>query len=128
MIPPHILVVEDSETQAMKLKFLLEDEGMSVSLVANAEDGLSFLDQHAPDLIVIDYFLPGMQGDAFCRLARMKPNGRRIPVLMLTANESDSPRAWVLDSGADEYFSKSAPFEELLERLQQLLARRRRRE
>lgn len=121
--PPrgHLLLVEDSDTQAMKLTFQLEDADWKVSRVADAEAGLEFLNRELPDLIVIDYLLPGIRGDAFCRQVRMKAATRHIPLLMLTSETSDSAQIQGLDSGADDYLPKSADFEVLLLRMQVLL-------
>lgn len=118
----HILLIEDSETQALKLMMQLEEEAdLRVSWVPHAEAGLSFLNETLPDLIVLDYFLPGMQGDAFCRMVRIRRATKAVPILMLTAAENDAPRRWLLDSGADDYLPKSEPFEVLLTRLRALL-------
>lgn len=117
----HILLIEDSETQALKLIMQLEEEGLQVSWVPHAEGGLSFLNETLPDLIVLDYFLPGMQGDAFCRMVRIRRATKAVPILMLTAAENDAPRRWLLDSGADDYLPKSESFDVLLEHIRKLL-------
>lgn len=117
----HILLIEDSETQAIKVMFLLEEQGWTVSRAATAEEGLDFLNQMIPDLIVVDYFLPGMQGDAFCRQVRMKAATRTVPMLMLTASDSSTTEVQGLDSGADDYLPKSEDHEVLLLRIQALL-------
>lgn len=119
--PAHILLIEDSDTQAMKLTFELEEEGWQVTRVATGEEGLQFLTDQVPDLVLVDYFLPGMQGDAFCRQARMKPNGRRLPLLILTETDSTAPQAWVRDSGANDYLSKSTDFEILRARIERMI-------
>lgn len=126
--PAHILLVEDSETQALKFQLLLEDSGYQVSRVASAEAGLEFLNQQIPDLVVVDYFLPGMQGDAFCRMVRIKAQTKTLPLLVLTEVESDAPKLWLLDSGASDYLSKSESFEILHERISGLLRKRRHRQ
>lgn len=118
---PHILIVEDSDTQAMKLSLIFEDEGWESSRVATAEAALEFLNQRLPDLVVVDYFLPGMHGDAFCRQVRMRSATRHLPLLMLTAADSESTQVQLLDSGADDYLPKTEDFEVLLLRIQSLL-------
>jgi DNA-binding response OmpR family regulator len=117
----HILLIEDSDTQALKFMILLEDEGWTVSRAATAEEGLEFLNQLIPDLIVVDYFLPGMHGDAFCRQVRMKAATRHVPLLMLTAADSSATEVQGLDSGADDYLPKSEDFEVLRLRIHALL-------
>lgn len=118
---PHILIVEDSDTQALKLSLIFEDEGWESSRVATAEAALEFLNQRLPDLVVVDYFLPGMHGDAFCRQVRMRSSTRHLPLLMLTAADSESTQVRLLDSGADDYLPKTEDFEVLLLRIQSLL-------
>jgi two-component system NtrC family sensor kinase len=115
----RVMVVEDSETQAFKMRLLLEDEGCEVSTVATAESALSELSQSAPDLVLIDYYLPGMLGDELCRRIRANLNTRGIQILMLTAAEAGETRG--LESGADDYLSKSAKSDILLQRIRALL-------
>lgn len=119
----HILLVEDSNTQAIKLMMILEEEGWKISRVSTAEEGLDFLNQEIPNLILVDYYLPGMHGDAFCRQVRMKSNSatRHIPLLMLTSAESDAAQVQGLDSGADDYLSKSEDLDVLILRIRALL-------
>ncbi len=119
--PAHILLIEDSDTQALKLTLELEEEGWQVTRVATGEEGITFLNEQLPDLVLVDYFLPGMQGDAFCRQVRMKPSARRLPLLVLTESESTAPQAWVRDSGASDYLSKSTSFEILRARIERLI-------
>ncbi len=75
----RIVVVEDSETQAFKLRLLLEEQGWQVSVAGAAEAALAALGDPLPDLILVDYNLPGMRGDEFCRRIRMNLNTRGIP-------------------------------------------------
>lgn len=116
----HILLIEDSDTQALKFTLFFEDEGWFVTRAATAEEGLEFLNQLMPDLIVVDYFLPGMHGDAFCRQVRMKAATRHVPVLMLTAADSSATEVQGLDSGADDYLPKSEDETILLLRIHSL--------
>ena len=98
------MVVEDSETQAFKMRLLLEEEGCEVSTVATAEGAMAELSVFRPDLILVDYQLPGMLGDELCRRIRMNLNTRDIRILMLTAGGGEMQG---LESGADDYVSKS---------------------
>src|ERR1700681_2474538 len=115
----RVMVVEDSETQAFKMRLLLEDEGCEVSTAATAESALSELSKSPPDLVLVDYYLPGMLGDELCRRIRMKLNTRGIQILMLTAAEAGETRG--LESGADDYVCKSANSDILLLRIRALL-------
>ncbi len=86
----QILIVEDSETQALQLRYLLEEEGWEVVRASTAESALEELNRHLPALIIADYHLPGIQGDELCRRIRMNVDTRGIPILMLTARERRS--------------------------------------
>src|ERR1700716_354038 len=114
----RVMVVEDSETQAFKMRLLLEEEGCEVSTMATAESALSELRRSPPDLILVDHYLPGMPGDELCRRIRMNLNTRGIQILMLTAAEAGETRG--LQSGADDYVSKSADSDILLLRIRAL--------
>ena len=117
----RIMVVEDSETQAFKLRLLLEEQGWQVSIAGAAEAALAELGDPLPDLILVDYNLPGMRGDEFCRRIRMNMNTRGIPILMMTAGAPDTAEVRSLESGADGYVSKSHNPEILLLRIRALL-------
>src|ERR1700689_3330954 len=82
----RIVVVEDSETQAYKLQLLLEEQGWQGSGAGSAEAALAALGDPLPDLVLVDYNLPGMRGDEFCRRIRMNLNTRGIPLLMMTGS------------------------------------------
>ncbi len=117
----RIAVVEDSETQAYKLRLLLEEQGWEVSVAGAAEAALAALGDPLPDLILVDYNLPGMRGDEFCRRIRMNLNTRGIPLLMMTSSAPHTAEIQSLDSGADGYVSKSGNSENLLLRIRALL-------
>ncbi|AWV21584.1 Sensory transduction protein kinase [Roseomonas mucosa] len=119
-----ILLVEDSDTQALQLRRMLEQQGFAVTRAATAEAALDGLNDGLPDLVIADYHLPGINGDEFSRRIRMNLRTRAIPVLMLTnAREQDLERQG-LESGADAYVSKAAGQEVILLRLRALLRRR----
>jgi DNA-binding response OmpR family regulator len=117
----QILIVEDSETQALQLRYLLEEEGWEVVRTATAELALEELNRYLPALIIADYHLPGMRGDELCRQVRMNVVTRGIPILILTAEEESSVEPAGLDSGADDYVSKSVSPDLLLLRVRALL-------
>jgi len=124
---PHqhakVLVVEDSETQALALRGRLEAEGYTVQTVTSAEAALERLNGPLPDLIVADFHLPGMDGRELSRQLRLNRRTRTLPLLMLTsAREQDLERQG-LESGADAYVSKSADIDVMLARLRALLRR-----
>lgn len=117
----HILIVEDSETQALQLRHMLEGQGFRVSWAASAEAAMERMHDHLPDLVIADYHLPGMNGDGLARQMRMNPRSRAIPVLILTgAREAESERQG-LESGADAYMAKSSDPGPLVLRIRALL-------
>lgn len=116
-----ILVVEDSPTQAIALRSVLEAEGFRVDTAGSAEAALDLLNQDLPDLVVADFHLPGMDGRELSRQIRLNARTRTLPLLMLTgAREQDLERLG-LESGADAYVPKSAGSEVMLVRLRALL-------
>jgi DNA-binding response OmpR family regulator len=116
-----LVVVEDSETQAFRLRMLLEEQGWEVSIAGAAEAALAMLEDALPDLILCDYNLPGMNGDEFCRRIRKNLNTRGIPILMITAAAPETAEIQCLESGADGYISKSESIEILIARIRALL-------
>jgi two-component system NtrC family sensor kinase len=119
----RIVVVEDSETQAFMLRVLLEEQGWQVEVAGTAEAALAALGDPLPDLILVDYNLPGMRGDEFCRRLRMNLNTRGIPLLMMTGSAPGAVEINSLESGADDYIDKFASPEILLVRVRSLLRR-----
>jgi DNA-binding response OmpR family regulator len=117
----RIMVIEDSKTQAFKLRSLLEKQDWQVSVAGTAEIALAALGGPLPDLILADYNLPGMRGDEFCRRIRMNLNTRGIPILIMTASVPNTVEIQSLDSGADDYVAKSDNPETLLLRIRALL-------
>jgi len=119
----RIMVVEDSETQAFKLRCLLEAQGWQVSTAGAAEAALAAIGDPLPDFLLVDYNLPGMRGDEFCRRIRMNLITRGIPILVMTSTAPSMAEIQSLDSGADDYVSKSDGEEILLLRIRVLLRR-----
>ncbi|MBI4249255.1 MAG: response regulator [Elusimicrobia bacterium] len=117
----RIVLVEDSPTQAAKLSAQLEAEGFEVKACSSAEEGLREISDNPPDLLVVDYYLPGLRGDELCRRIRMNIEARQIPVLMFTVDDTHAMELRGLDSGADDYISKSADPEVLIARIRALL-------
>jgi Response regulators consisting of a CheY-like receiver domain and a winged-helix DNA-binding domain len=117
----HILVVEDEPKLANALKDGLEDEKYRVSVATSGEEGFYLLHSDQFDLLMLDVMLPGRSG--FEILARLRQNGMKIPVLLLTARDSIDDRVYGLDLGADDYLVKPFAFPELLARVRALLRR-----
>lgn len=121
--PERILLVEDSETQALELRLFLEGQGFSVERCATAEAALDRLNDSLPDLVVADFHLPGMKGDEFTRQLRLSLRTRALPLLMLTGARDGERQG--LESGADAYVAKSADRDLLVLRIRALLRERR---
>ena len=115
------LLIEDSPTQAERLRRQLSRVELDVTHVLSAEAGLDLLATRQPDLIVVDHHLPGKNGNDFCREVKSNVNTRAIPVLMLTVDESDTAQMRGLESGADDYVAKSADPDILRARIRALL-------
>jgi two-component system, NtrC family, sensor kinase len=120
-IAPHILLVEDSPTQALQLRRMLERQGFLVEQAESGESALTMMDRAIPDLVLADYHLPGMNGGQMARQFRMNPATRSIPVLMLTEDAAPGLEREGLESGADAYISKSAHPDLLVLRIRALL-------
>jgi len=120
-----VLLIEDSDTQALLFQDLLENAGLSVARVATAEDGLERLHSERPSLIIVDYNLPGMQGDEFCRLIRANASTDTIPLLILTETSGSDSEQHGLNCGADDYLSKASDPDVLLARIDLLMRRSR---
>jgi two-component system NtrC family sensor kinase len=116
-----ILLVEDSETQALQMRRLLEGEGFAVQRAATAEAALEALNGPLPDLVIADYHLPAMNGDELVRRIRLNHRTRAIAVLMLTEARERELERQGLESGADAYVPKSAGHDLLLLRIRALL-------
>ena len=117
----RVLLIEDSRTQAELLRSELASIGLNVIHVGSAEAALERLGSLHPDLIVVDYYLPGRNGAEFCREIKANVNTRAIPVLMLTVDDSNAGQMRGLESGADDYVSKSADPDILRARIGALL-------
>ncbi|MGZ4359910.1 MAG: response regulator transcription factor [Gaiellaceae bacterium] len=116
-----ILVVDDDAPIRRMLGRTLEAEGYAVRLAADGGSALAEVERWAPDLIVLDVAMPGLDGLAVCR--RLREKGLSVPVLMLTARDSVHDRVTGLDAGADDYLVKPFAGEELLARARALLRR-----
>jgi DNA-binding response OmpR family regulator len=118
---PRVLVVEDDGDIADVLRRSLAMDGYEVKLAPDGETALDSADDFAPDAVVLDLGLPGIDGVEVCR--RLRAEGD-VPILMLTARDALDARVEGLDSGADDYLVKPFDRAELLARLRALLRRR----
>ncbi|TML02851.1 MAG: response regulator transcription factor, partial [Actinobacteria bacterium] len=117
----RVLVVDDDHSLRRMLQRSLLAEGFAVEAVADGGAALAAVERAAPDLVVLDVALPGMDGLAVCR--RLRDKGFGLPILMLTARDAVADRVAGLDVGADDYLVKPFATEELVARLHALMRR-----
>src|SRR6187551_2118107 len=119
----RILVVEDEEALTTLLRYNLDAEGYEVETVARGDDADTRLKERVPDLVVLDWMLPGLSGIELCRRLRARPETRQLPIIMLTARGEETERVRGLGTGADDYIVKPFSVPELLARVAALLRR-----
>ena len=117
----RVLVVEDEIKMASLIRRGLRGEGLSADVAIKGEDALWMAEATAYDVVVLDLMLPGIDGFETCR--RLRGDGVRTPILMLTARDAVEDRIAGLDTGADDYLAKPFDFGELLARLRALARR-----
>jgi len=116
----RILVIEDDPAILKMLQRGLGFEGYTVDLANEGRSGLNLAREHHPDLVILDWMLPGMDGLEVCRRLRLVGS---LPILMLTAKDTIQDRVQGLDAGADDYLVKPFDLDELLARIRALLRR-----
>lgn len=116
----RILVVEDEESYAEPLTYQLQREGYDVVAVATGPAALVAFDEGGADLVLLDLMLPGLSGTEVCRELRTRSN---VPVIMLTAKDTEIDKVVGLEIGADDYVTKPYSFRELLARMRAVLRR-----
>jgi two-component system phosphate regulon response regulator PhoB len=121
---PRVLVVEDEAAIAELIAVNLRHSGFSPTLVFDAEAARREVDAQVPDLILLDWMLPGESGASLCRSWRQQERTRAVPILMLTARTDEADKVQGLDAGADDYITKPFSTKELLARIRAALRRR----
>src|SRR6187399_3019900 len=119
----RIMVVEDEEALTTLLRYNLDAEGYDVETVGRGDDADTRLKERVPDLVVLDWMLPGLSGIELCRRLRARPETRQLPIIMLTARGEESERIRGLSTGADDYIVKPFSVPELVARVRALLRR-----
>ncbi|MEA5596415.1 response regulator transcription factor [Rivularia sp. UHCC 0363] len=117
----HILLIEDEVKLAKFVELELGFEGYQVSVANDGLTGLTIARESHPDLILLDWMLPGMTGLEICR--RLRTTGDKVPIILLTAKDEVSDRVAGLDAGADDYVVKPFSIEELLARVRARIRR-----
>ncbi len=119
----NILIVEDEEALAVMLRYNLEAEGYGVETVPRGDEADLLLKERTPDLVILDWMLPGLSGIELCRRLRARPETKQLPIIMLTARGEESERVRGLATGADDYIVKPFSVPELSARVRALLRR-----
>lgn len=122
-MPANILIIEDEEALTLLLRYNLESEGYAVDAVARGDEAETRLRETVPDLVILDWMLPGLSGIELCRRLRTRAETERLPVIMLTARGDETERVRGLATGADDYVVKPFSVPELLARVRALLRR-----
>lgn len=120
---PVVLVVEDEVAQREVLVYNLQAEGFSVVIATNGDKALLAVEEHQPDLIILDWMLPGVSGIEICRRLKLRPATRGIPIMMVSARVEEVDRVRGLETGADDYISKPYSVAEFLARVRNQLRR-----
>ena len=118
-----ILIVEDEDALTLLLRYNLETQGYEVETIARGDEADTRLKEGTPDLVILDWMLPGLSGIELCRRLRARPETRQLPIIMLTARGEESERVRGLSTGADDYIVKPFSVPELLARVNALLRR-----
>lgn len=120
----QILVVEDEAAIAELMSLNLRHAGYEVTVAGTAEDAVAFVDKVLPDLIVLDWMLPGQSGLSLAKRWRSASRTRELPIIMLTARAEESDKISGLDAGADDYLTKPFSTHELMARIRAVLRRK----
>ena len=118
-----VMIVEDEEPLTLLLRYNLEAEGYEVESVARGDDAEIRLRETTPDLLMLDWMLPGLSGIELCRRLRARAETERMPIIMLTARGDEGERVRGLQTGADDYIVKPFSVPELIARVHSLLRR-----
>jgi two-component system phosphate regulon response regulator PhoB len=120
----RILVVEDESAIAELISINLRHAGYDVTIAGSADQAQYEVDRVLPELVVLDWMLPGQSGLALARLWRSQARTKELPIIMLTARAEESDKVSGLDSGADDYLTKPFSTSELLARIRAVLRRK----
>jgi two-component system phosphate regulon response regulator PhoB len=120
---PQVLLVEDEPAQREVLAYNLEAEGYGVAKAESGDEALMLVEEVEPDVIILDWMLPGVSGIEICRRLKTKQETRAIPIIMLTARSEEADRVRGVETGADDYVVKPYSVIELMARVRTQLRR-----
>ena len=121
----NILIADDEPNQLELMSFNLSNAGYSIIKASNGKEAMELIENHSPDLIILDWMMPKMSGIDVCRTLRSRSETKQIPIIILSARSEDSDKSLGLDTGADDYISKPFSPKELISRVKALLRRAR---
>ena len=121
---PRVLIVEDESAIAELIAINLRHNGMSPVWAEDGKRAQLEMDAVLPDLILLDWMLPGESGVSLAKKWRQDPRTKQVPILMLTARSEENDKVQGLDAGADDYITKPFSTQELLARIRAVLRRR----
>lgn len=116
-----ILIIDDEESFIEPVKFFLEKQGFSVVSVTDGLGGLQAAREEIPDLILLDLMLPGMNGYQVCRLLKFDSKYKEIPIIIISAKDTDEEKSLGKESGSDLYMTKPVNFDGLVEKIKNLV-------
>jgi len=116
----RVLVVEDEESFSDALSYMLRREGYEVAVAGNGVEALAMFDRNGADLVLLDLMLPGLSGTEVCRALRQRS---RVPIIIVTARDSEVDKVVGLELGADDYVTKPFSSRELVARIRAVLRR-----
>ena len=122
---PYVLIVEDEPGIVELLSYNLHAAGFETGVAQDGDEAELALAERAPDVVLLDWMLPGVSGIELCRRIRKRPATRSTPIIMLTARSEEGDRVRGLDSGADDYVTKPFSPAEVIARLRAVLRRSR---
>jgi two-component system, OmpR family, phosphate regulon response regulator PhoB len=122
-MPLRLMIVEDDESLVELLRYNFVAAGYAVETVMHGDEAEARLKEAVPDLLILDWMLPGLSGIELCRRLRQKPQTQRLPLIMLTARNEEADRVRGFETGADDYVVKPFSVDELVARAGRLLQR-----
>ena len=122
-MPARVAVVEDEEALSVLLRYNLEAEGFEVETIDRGDEAELRLRERPPDLVLLDWMLPGVSGIELCRRLRARTETAALPIIMLTARAEESEKVRGLTTGADDYVTKPFSTPELMARVHATLRR-----
>ncbi len=116
-----VLIVDDEETVLLVFKNHLTAAGYDVQTASSGKGALALMEQHPPDLVLLDVMMPDMNGFAVCRAIREKPDWKKLPVIMVTGLHGKADSDEARQSGASDFLSKPVDYDELVKRIRKFI-------